>query len=405
MDLSKLETALESQVKRATEPEIKKAKRAGQKKLKEMRKSMASKKEDSKDAFGDLADIVNLRKQKAVANELEEFIHEQEERKKERDHKPKKEQKKEQTESQPTLLQMLLAKNPDKISELSMDDVMKMSMLMGGGGGNGGVDPLGMMMMMGMNQNNNGNDMNNELMKLMFKKLFDEDKKGDSGMSKILEWMMIQNMQQQQMFMNMLKNNGDSNKKKDESNPLLKEMLSLIKGQSNIKEQMLMDKLKELEYRTQSSDPLGEAKRMMDYMKSFKSFFGSQNQSPEMLEHERKMKEMEFDQNRQLKEEEIQGQRMAQIGDMINKGIGTFADVLSKPAADAIKTKLDEVSKKGFNPNNIPERNLHNEVDLGDLEVGDSMDLDMPEAPAEAPAFNKSGKMPRFRVSEKGDDY
>jgi len=70
--------------------------------------------------FEGLKEIVSRKKQKAVANELDELIHEQEKRKKERERK---------TRNLNPILIDFFAKNPEKLKDISMDDIAKLSML------------------------------------------------------------------------------------------------------------------------------------------------------------------------------------------------------------------------------------------------------------------------------------
>ncbi len=88
------------------------------------KKPNTNKKEENKDLkknkFKELQEIVKMKKQQSISNELDEVIHEQEKRKNQREGK--------------TPIQMLIEKEPEKFKErlegMSMEDVAKFSMLL-----------------------------------------------------------------------------------------------------------------------------------------------------------------------------------------------------------------------------------------------------------------------------------
>jgi hypothetical protein len=213
------------------------------------------------------------------------------------------------------------------------------------------------------------------------------------------KFMMIMMMN---MMNNMMNQNNQQPKQDNSNSRILETLINTINGQRDIEKQILMDKMKELEMRTMGNDPLGEAKRVVDYMKTFRSMFGN-NSSPEALEHERKLKEMEFKQRKQLHEEESRDRRMEQIGEMVNKSLGTFAEVLSKPAGEAVKRQIEKMGERGeVDLNDLGD--IPDEMDLGELDF-DQADIPEQPQPQEVPAYSgKKQRSPLFKVFEKGDD-
>lgn len=69
--------------------------------------------------FDELKEIVEMKKQKAVANELDDLIHDQEKKKKEREVKTKKF----------SHFIDIFVQNPEKLKDLSLEEIAKISML------------------------------------------------------------------------------------------------------------------------------------------------------------------------------------------------------------------------------------------------------------------------------------
>jgi hypothetical protein len=401
MNLNKIEDAIRPAAKRATTTEVKKRKKK-RKKEKKSTKGKSTMGKSNSDPTDDLGDILNIKKQRAVSNELDDLIYEQEQIKRKRLNQgdEEKTEKRKEGRGTPSIMEALLANDPEKIKDLSMEDAMKFSMLQGGNGGSS-ADPLMAMMMSGLNApKDNGGDMMGEIMKGLINKVFSNDEKKSGGDNDIMKLMMAQNMQTQQMLMKALIANNNKGNGSSERDTVMKEMLELIRDREKQKESLLMDKLREVEMRASSGDPLNDLKRMMDYMNSFGIL--NQNQNPEVLEHQRKMKELEFQQQREMREEELKDKRVNQVSNMIDKAVGTFADVLSKPTAQAVKSKLDQMSQSaqqgGQMPQipDIPEDERHDEIDLGDLNLENEMN--------EQPEPQTGGRMPRFSVRESGEE-
>lgn len=401
MKLNKIEQVINPAVKRATETDVKKRKKK-QKQKKKSTKGKSNMGKNSSDPSDDLGDILKIKKQRAVSNELDDLIHEQEVIKKKRlnSENDKEEEKEEEVKGAPSIIEAMLASDPDKIKDLSMEDAMKFSMLQGGNSGSS-MNPLAMMMMGGLNTpKDNGGNMMAEVMKGLISKVFSDEKKNNGGDNDMMKLMMAQNMQTQQMLMKALIANKNGNNNSPERDTVLKEMLTLIRDREKQKENLLMDKLREVEMRANSGDPLNDLKRMMDYMNSFGIL--DRNANPEMLEHQRKMKEMQFNQEKELRHEELKDHRVNQVSNMIDKAVGSFADILSKPMGKAVKSKLDEMAQPQHQSRqvgqipNIPEGERHDEIDLGDLNLDEGIEG--------GNGANGGERMPRFNVRDRNEE-
>lgn len=337
----------------------------------------------------ELDDIVDIKKKKAVSNELDEFLYEQEQKKKTRESQDNPEIQVQQT-TNPAV--ELLSSRPEALENMSEEGVMKLAMLMAGNSG-GGMNPLLTMMM--MNQNNQQPSNIVELVTALkgLKEMSDDGNHNNSqGNSNMNEAMMLMLMQKMMNQNNQPRNNKDSNNDK-----LTAQLIGLITNQSNMERQIVMDKLKELEYRSVQSDPMGEAKRMIDYMKSFKTLFGG-NSSPEQLNHDLEMQKLQFEQSKELRKVDESESKMNQIGGLISDSIRTFSDVLSKPIAEGLKERIENPKER--------------EIDFtGSIPI-DDLDMKVPPSPPsidnyKPPAQPKMIRKTRFQVktSDAEDDY
>lgn len=323
--------------------------------------------------FGGLKEIVEMKKNKAVVNELDSLIHEQEVQKNKRNNPNT---NTEPQDKKPTPLEVILATDPDRIKNMSNEEMIKLAAM--GGGGDQFSNMIMALNMGKKNNNNNGENLSDKLLGMVVEKLFkgsngDADKSnGDMEMFKL---MMQQNMQTQNMMMGIIMKNNEA-PAENSNNMFMKEMFDMQRSKSDFENTFMKDKLRELELRAQSNDPLGEAKRLMDYMKTFGGGFGGGNVTPESMNHELKLKELSFEQQRQTTEESRRTQNMEQIGTMINNTIETFGKILGEPIAEAAKSKIEQYSENVKNPQEsapvqrlkISPQEYQKEVDLGDLE-------------------------------------
>ena len=406
MKASEIKKALDPQVKKAAQNTVNKIKK-DIKKQNQMKNNMPPKKETEvkyvkESPFGGLKEIVDMKKQKAISNEFDSLIFQQEVEKKKRTEGSSPEQQKQPRP--PTPLEIFLAANPDKIKDMSIEEITKLSML----NSSGGSDPLAMILMSNLNNKNNegGNDLTQKILGVVIEKMFSNNNNGnakkDNGDMEIFKMMMAQNMQTQQMMMNMItKQNAPP--QENQNNTFMKEIFGMVKGQSDMENTMLREKLKELEMRQNQNDPLGEAKRMLDYVKTFGGAFGGGAATPAGMNHELKMKELQFDQQKQNNEEVRRSASMDQIGGMINNTIETFGKILSKPIAAAAKSKLEQYTEQAKNPEKKPKtrispEQLQQEIDLGDLENLEKIEEEL--AQYGKPEIQQ--KTSRFKVAESG---
>jgi len=284
-----------SETKKGLDPQVKKASQAAVNKIKTNIKkknkvnNMAGKTDkvyiEKPSEFGGLKELVEMKKQKAIANELDSMIYEQDLSKKQRIHGNSQEQ---QTQKKtPSPIEIWLAANMDKLKDMSEKEVTKLSMLINPSGGSELSTIMSIMNMKG-NDNNGGGGLSDKLLGVIIEKLFKDEgkgKKSGNGDMDIIKMMMAQNMKTQEMIMNMvIKQNAP--KQENQSQNFMKEIFGMIKSQSDFENTMLREKLKELELRQNQTDPLGEAKRMIDFINTFKPLLGGGNPTPESMNHE-----------------------------------------------------------------------------------------------------------------------
>ncbi len=389
--LKELQNKLRPQIDRATKGQIKKIE---ERYKKEREKEVTGKKKDDDDApkrryiATDLDEIVALKKKKAVSNELDEFLYEQEERKKTRT-KPLS-AKKEEKDTNPVA--DLLMANPEKLENVSEDSIMKLAMLMGGNKG-GGMNPLLMMMLMGQNQSQPNSIVELVTALKTMKEMSDEDKPKGNG-NNDMQMMLMMLMMQQQNQRNQPKQDTGINEK----DKLTAQLFQLISQQNVTERQLVMDKLKEIEYRAANVDPMNEAKRMIDYMGTFKTLFGGE-QTPAAMSHDLELQKLKFEQQKDMRKSVEQESRMSQVGDLISKSIGTFADVLAKPMADGLKNRIE-------NPRHPKQ------PDYGQVPMSmDDLDLDIDKIPPDyynpetQPPQTKGGRFQVRSSDSEDEDY
>lgn len=235
--------------------------------------------------------------------------------------------------------------------------------------------------------------------------------KKESSESPLMKYLIEQNLQTQKMVMAMIEKQN-APKPENQNNSFMKEIFGIIKGQSDLENSMLREKLNNLEIRQNQTDPLGEAKRMIDYVSTFRGIFGGGNQTPETMKHELDMKNMDFEQKRLAKEETRRETNMEQLTGMINNTVETFGKALSEPIAAAAKRKIDQLGEKAKQPPPVRKPRISPEqyqqkIDLGDLEkleedltqYDDNQDLAQHDNP---PLENQPKRKSRFKVSESG---
>jgi hypothetical protein len=394
-----MKKALDPQVKRISQTTVRKIKPDIKKKQEE--KIMPTKKEpedrEQRKPFDDLRDIVNIKKQKAVANELDSLIYDQTQERHQREGSNVVAPNNSRMGLSP--LEVMLAENPEKVRDMSVEDATKLSMFTNKSGGRAGSDVYQLITALGLNKNNNNSNggLTEKILGILLDKVLDNggNKNNSSSNDKFMEFMMQQNLKTQELLMNLLtKQNAPAENKNN--NDFMKELFGIVKNQGSMENSFLRDKLREMEMRIQGGDSLGEAKRVIDYIKTFKGFFGNDRTTPETMDHELKLKQMDFDQDRQLKEERSRTSRMEQIGSMINNTIETFGKVLGEPVAEAAKAKIEQYTESAKHPSKdalrISPTNLQKEIDLGDLEA---LEADLAEA--ENP-LKSNGRSPRFKV-------
>lgn len=403
-----------SDIKKALDPKIKRASQSAVNKIKTnikkkaQLKNMTTKKDQEQKAptgdFDDLRDIVKIRKQKAVINELGGLIHEQTQEKMAR------EGTNVQTQAIPTPMQTFLADNPEKIKDMSVEDVAKLSMM---SNPSGSSNPMPMVMALvelikGSNNGGGNNDLVAKILGMILEKMFQGNNGGniqkeDSGMSKFMEYMMQQNIQNQNLLIKLIETKNSA-PTANPNNEFMKEMFGVVKSQGDLENTFLKDKLREMEARIQPSDSLGEAKKVIDFMGGFKTFLGTTPQTPEALNHEVKIKEMDFEQARQLREEKTQTSRMEYIGDMIQNTVKSFGKALGEPVADAAKAKIEQFTEAIKNPDkkNTQREKISPELYRKEIDLGDLENLEEELAEVENAAKTDGSRSPRFRVYETG---
>jgi len=121
---SEIKEVLDPQVKKATQKSVNKIRNdiKKQNKANNILKKTESEKipEKKKDKFADLKKLVEIKRQKALANELDSLIYEQEKQKKIREYKAKK----------LNLMGNYFAQNPEELKEISIDKLAKLSVIL-----------------------------------------------------------------------------------------------------------------------------------------------------------------------------------------------------------------------------------------------------------------------------------
>lgn len=401
-------------MKKALDPQVKKASQAAVNKIKNdiknkqnQAKNMTPKKETEvryvkETSFDGLKELVEMKKQKAVANELDTMIFEQNKEKERRTHGTTQEK-----ERVPSPIEIWIAENPDKLKNMSQEEVTKLSMIINPSGGS---DLSTLMTIMNMKGNNNGDGkLSEKILGLMVEKMFKNEGSGKSGNGEmdIIKMMMQQNMKTQEMIMNMvIKQNAPQ--KETQTNTFMKEIFGMVKSQSDFENSMLREKIKDIELRQNQTDPLGEAKRMMDYINTFKPLLGGGNATPEAMNHELKLKEMAFDHEKVKNDEAHRVANMNQIGDMINNTVETLGKVFGEPVAEAAKAKIEQYTENVKNPpperkkkNKMSPETLRQEIDLGKLEELEDLEEELAQYD-QKPIEETPQKRSRFKVSESG---
>ena len=374
MKASDLKAALDPHIKRASQKEVKniinKIKKKGQTKNMPTTKKEPQVKYIKEKSFGALKDIVEMKKQKAVANELDSVIYEQGIEKRRRENVGTNKPEKERT---PSIMETVLINNPDKIKDMSIEDAAKLSIFTNPSKSN----DISMLTSLFKNNNNGGNNMTDKVLGIILDKLFanngNNNNQNVNSNDKIMELMMQQNLQTQKMLMSIMENRNTAPVVKNNDSGLIKELFGVIKTQSELENSYLKDKLNRIESQPQGLDPLAETARVIDFMKTVKGAFGSGNQSEASLKHEVRMKELEYENNRQSNEEITRVKRMDGMQELINNSIKTVGKVLSEPIAEAAKAKVEQFTESIKHPNTrqngkVSPEMLKNEIDLGDIE-------------------------------------
>jgi len=368
-----MKKALDPHIKRASQTTIKKIKSNVKKNIQV--KNMPTNKKDStappKGNFDDLRDIVSIKKQKAVANELDSMILDQNE---EKERRMARKENNETKSRQPSLVDNILSSNPEIVKKMTIKDAIKLDMLTNK---SGNINPSALQLFDGNNGNHNEGSLVDKILGILLDKAFTNNNgnnhnNGNSS-NDIIKLIMTQNQHNQEMLMKMIevKNIPTPN---NSNNNFMKEMFTMVKSQGDLENSFLREKLRDIEQRVQPTDSLGDAKRMMEYAQSFRGFLGGGNQTPEVLKHEIKLKELEYEQKRQINEEHMRGERIHNITEMINTTVGAFGKALSEPIMEATKAKVEQYTENIKHPEErkkipkVSHEALRDEIDLGDLE-------------------------------------
>nr|BDI55181.1 MAG: hypothetical protein [uncultured archaeon] len=394
-----MKKALDPYIKRASQQTVKKIK-SDIKKQTQM-KNMPPKPEPKtqKDAaFNGLKEILNMKKNKAVANEYDSLIYEQERLKEKRRNidTPN-------TAFTPKMtnpIEAVIANDPDKLKDMSLDDAKKLAMFTNKSGTNSNISDI-KEMIIALNEikkTDGGNDsLSDKVIGILLDKAFDNNggQKADSGNDKFMEYMMKQNLQTQEILMNMMeKKNTPAPVEKNDG--LVEKLFGVIKNQGELENTFLKERIKQLEInQSQGTDPLNETIRVVDVMKSIGGFIGGQPRTKDGLDHDLNMKTLEFEQTRQLSEDNRRASNMNQITEMVNEGIKSFGKVFSEPITEVAKAKMEQFTDSVKHPEKkTSQRELQQEIDLGDLEEIEDELAEMQE--------EKIPRRSRFKVSESG---
>lgn len=299
----------------------------------------------------DLSDILKIKKQVAVANEFDNLIADQEEVKKAR-LMGKKGLKSKSVHKEPDIFDKFLASNPEALKGMSLEDIMKYKTLMGGHT----PDPNFMMMqgLFGQKQQPQNDPMNTIFQEIILDvwKGRQNQENGNSSQgnrTNDLILAIVGQMMQMQMK-NQSSNENNFRQDTPQRDTYQEKLLDLVTKQKDFENSFLRDKLREIEMRTVQTDPLGEAKRMIDYVKTFGSLFGG-GSTPEAMKHEIALKKLDYEITEKQKEAEDKQARMGQIGEMVNKTVENLGKIFSEPIGNVMKDKINEFSK---NPQQSP---------------------------------------------------
>lgn len=333
-NLDKLKKRLRPAIDRSTKKELKKVRKKYEK---EKEKRMGKKKDDEVKRVvmeNPLDDVIDLKKKKVFSNELDSVLEQQ---KKEKTGKKKEVEEGEQPEKQSNGMMeaMLGLMSSDKMKDVSEDSLVKMFTALGAGGGGGqSVDPL-TAALLGGNKKEEGIV---ELVQAMQMMKEMNDNGGNGGNMQMMMMMMV-------MMFKLMNQNQPQPKpepKQDNTVELMKLMLQNQQNNGNSTEKkLLMDKIKELEYRVSSSDPVDSLMRMMDKFKNMRSVFDGPS-SPEDRKLQLELEKMKMDQQKEIQKEEARNRRMETLTNMFSEGISKFGEAFAGPAANALKNQVNQ---------------------------------------------------------------
>jgi len=396
-----MKKALDPHIKRASQQAVNKIKSNIKKQTHQM-KNMPPKNTEPKTpkdtVFNGLKEILNMKKNKAVANEYDSLIYEQERLKEKRlnidtPNNPSK---------NPSPMEVMLSQNPEKVKDMTLEDAAKLAMFTNPSGSS----DLSMLMGLtkGLKGNGNDSELTNKILGIVIEKMFNDKNNGgqkvDSGNDKFMEYMMKQNLQTQEILMNMMEKRNNPAPVENKNDGLVEKLFGLVKSQGDMENSFLKERIKQLEVnQNQVADPLDQTVRVVDMMKNIGGFIGGQPKTKDGLEHDFKMKNLEYEQTRQLSEENRRASNMNQISEMINETIKTFGKVLSEPIAEATKAKMEQFTESVKHPEKrikekVSQRELQEEIDLGDIENFEEELVEMQE--------QNPPRRSRFRVTESG---
>jgi len=334
LSTKEMSNRIRPQIDKAYKKELEKAKKKYEK---EREKIMTtSKKDKDKEVIyrrinedSGLDDIVKMKKQQAVSGELDKVLFQQEKEKNRREKGD--EEIKIIKEDQPNVIQQAFMADPEKLKDLSAEEIMKYGMIMGGGSGKG-IDPTSMLL---MNMFGGKNQSSIKDFVDLFSVLKKMDK--DEGQGGQPNW-----MQQIVVIMNLMKmmNPQQGQPKDDRMEYMLTKIFDMLSKRDADKDVWLREKIRDLEMRGQS-DPMGEAARFINFFKGFKGLLGG-TQTPEGMEHEFKMSELDHKYAKESAEMEKNDKRMEQVQGILDKSIGKIAEAFAQPAADKLKEKITE---------------------------------------------------------------
>ena len=396
-----MKKALDPHIKRASQQAVNKIKSNIKKQTHQM-KNMPPKNTEPKTpkdtVFNGLKEILNMKKNKAVANEYDSLIYEQERLKEKRlnidtPNNPSK---------NPSPMEVMLSQNPEKVKDMTLEDAAKLAMFTNPSGSS----DLSMLMGLtkGLKGNGNDSELTNKILGIVIEKMFNDKNNGgqkvDSGNDKFMEYMMKQNLQTQEILMNMMEKRNNPAPVENKNDGLVEKLFGLVKSQGDMENSFLKERIKQLELnQNQVADPLDQTVRVVDMMKNIGGFIGGQPKTKDGLEHDFKMKNLEYEQTRQLSEDNRRSSNMNQITEMINETVKTFGKVLSEPIVEATKSKIEQFTESVKHPEKrakekVSQHELQEEIDLGDIENFEEELVEMEE--------QNPPRKSRFRVSESG---